>query len=102
MGVSNELEVTAVEVDPDTDEVIRSRKRRQSDTSASSSTAVVASTDATIEQSDSPAKKAPRVMSKSAYSKASRTWFDKYTDGKVSAETCVEKLKALMDKFHPE
>jgi hypothetical protein len=47
------------------------------------------------------AKRPPRSMSKVAFAKAHTTWIEKYESGKCSAEVCIEKLKAVMSKFHP-
>ena len=44
----------------------------------------------------------PRGMSKVAYTKSGRSWIAKYNDGKCSAENCIKKLEALLDKYSPE
>ena len=42
-----------------------------------------------------------KTMSKAAYVKASTRWIKRYEEGKCSAEHCISKLKALLNKYCP-
>jgi len=56
------------------------------------------------EEAATPSKQprlAAKGMSKVAVAKAHATWVEKYEAGKCSAEHCIAKLKALMNKYHP-
>ena len=80
---------------PSTQESTRLRKRRPDGADGA------AAAEQQLTSTKRRREAAPCGMSKAAYTKAGRAWIDKYNDGKCSAEKCVKKLEALLDKFSP-